>query len=98
MARTRPRRSSGRPGKPAPKAPWASTQRAARAGRVAGEEISELEHEQSRLKAEAAASEFYKSPADHIHAVLARIDAVHAERDGALARWVELEAIAEAER
>jgi ATP-binding cassette subfamily F protein uup len=57
--------------------------------------IGALEEEQARLKEEAASTEFYKSPADHIHAVLARIDAVHAELDAALARWVELDAIAE---
>lgn len=58
------------------------------------ETIAALEGEQARLKEEAASAEFYKSPADHIHAVLARIDAVHFELDAALARWVELEAIA----
>ena len=58
--------------------------------------IAALEEEQARLKEEAASTEFYKSPADHIHAVLARIDAVHAELDTALARWVELDAIAQA--
>jgi ATP-binding cassette subfamily F protein uup len=60
------------------------------------ETIAALEDEQARLKAEVASAEFYKSPADHIHAVLARIDAVHVELDAALARWVELEAIADA--
>jgi len=55
--------------------------------------IEELEAEQARLKAEAASPEFYKSPADHIHRVLARIGAVHAELDAALARWVELDAL-----
>jgi ATP-binding cassette subfamily F protein uup len=59
------------------------------------EQIAALEDEQSRLKAEVASPEFYKSPADHIHAVLARVDAGHAELDAALARWVELEAIGE---
>jgi ABC transport system ATP-binding/permease protein len=59
------------------------------------EKIAALEEEQSRLKAESASVEFYKSPPDHIHGVLARIDAVHAELDTALARWVELDAIAE---
>ena len=58
------------------------------------EQIAALEEEQARLKGEAASTDFYKSPAAHIHAVLARIDAVHAELDAALARWVELEAIA----
>ena len=55
--------------------------------------IAALEEEQDRLKNEAASAEFYKSPADHIHAVLARIDAASAELDAALTRWVELEAI-----
>jgi ATP-binding cassette subfamily F protein uup len=58
------------------------------------ERIAALEAEQARLKAEAASADFYKSPAAHIHAVLARIDEVHAALDTALARWVELEAIA----
>jgi ATP-binding cassette subfamily F protein uup len=60
------------------------------------ERIAALEDEQARLKDEAASPEFYKTGADHIRAVLARIDAVHAELDAALARWMELEAIAEA--
>ena len=34
---------------------------------------------------------FYKSPADHIHGVLARIDAIHGELEEALSRWVALE-------
>ena len=55
--------------------------------------IAALEEEQQRLKEEAASADFYKSPADHIHAVLARIDAVHVELDAALERWIELEAI-----
>jgi ATP-binding cassette subfamily F protein uup len=58
------------------------------------ERIAALEEEQARLKEEAASPEFYKTGADHIRAVLARIDVVHAELDAALARWVELEAIA----
>jgi ATP-binding cassette subfamily F protein uup len=58
------------------------------------EEIAALEAEQARLKEEAASPEFYKSPAAHIHAVLARLEAVHVELDAALARWVELEAVA----
>ena len=58
--------------------------------------ISALEEEQHRLKEEAASAEFYKSPAEHIHAVLERIDAVHAELDAALERWIELDAVARA--
>jgi ATP-binding cassette subfamily F protein uup len=55
--------------------------------------IEQLEDEQRRLQAEAAAEEFYKSPAAHIETVLARIDALHQELEEALARWVELEEI-----
>jgi len=57
------------------------------------DKIAALEEEQARLKSEAASAEFYKSPPAHIHAVLARIEAVHTELDAVLARWVELEAI-----
>jgi ATP-binding cassette subfamily F protein uup len=53
--------------------------------------IAALEEEQTRLKEEAASPQFYKSPADHIHAVLARIDLAHKEHDEAVARWLELE-------
>ena len=55
--------------------------------------IAALEEEQQRLKDESASAEFYKSPADHIHAVLARIDDLHAELDAALERWLELDSI-----
>jgi ATP-binding cassette subfamily F protein uup len=55
--------------------------------------IAALEEEQQRLKAEAASDDFYKRPADEIHAVLARIDALHLDLDAALERWLELEAI-----
>jgi ATP-binding cassette subfamily F protein uup len=54
--------------------------------------IAALEGEQERLKEEVASAEFYKSSADHIHDVLARIDAVDAELHAALERWMELEA------
>ena len=53
--------------------------------------IESLESEQSRLQTEAASPDFYKEPAEHIRAVLARIDAVAPELDAALARWMELE-------
>ena len=53
--------------------------------------IAALEEEQGRLKDEAASPQFYKSPADHIHAVLDRIDLAHKEHDEAVARWLELE-------
>ncbi|HYT74640.1 MAG TPA: ATP-binding cassette domain-containing protein [Vicinamibacterales bacterium] len=56
--------------------------------------IAALEEAQQRLKDEAASVEFYKSPADHIHAVLARIETVHMELDVALERWIELDAVA----
>jgi ABC transport system ATP-binding/permease protein len=52
--------------------------------------IAALEAEQERLQGEAASPEFYKSPKDHIQAVLARIDTVQVELDAALARWIEL--------
>ena len=55
--------------------------------------IESLEEEQQRLQAEVAAPEFYKAPAEHIQAVLTRIEAVHAELEQALARWVELEEV-----
>ena len=57
------------------------------------ERVAALEDEQRRLKQEAAAPEFYKERADHITAVLARIDAVQLELDAALERWMELEAV-----
>jgi ATP-binding cassette subfamily F protein uup len=53
--------------------------------------IAALEDERSRLEEEAASPEFYKSPADRIHAVLARIEQARHEHDEALARWLELE-------
>jgi ATP-binding cassette subfamily F protein uup len=53
--------------------------------------IAALEAEQSRLKDEAASADFYKSAADHIHTVLARIESAQQEHDDALARWLELE-------
>ena len=55
--------------------------------------IEALEEEQRRLQDEAASPEFYKSGADHIRFVLARIDEIHATLEDALARWVELEEI-----
>ena len=57
------------------------------------ERIAALEGEQRRLKDEVASAEFYKSAADHIHTVLARVDAVDAELHAALERWMELEAM-----
>ena len=57
------------------------------------ERVAALEDEHKRLKDEAASADFYKSPADHIHDVLARIDAVDVELHVALERWMELEAL-----
>jgi ATP-binding cassette subfamily F protein uup len=59
--------------------------------------IAALEEEQLRLKGEAASADFYKSPRDHIHVVLARIEGVQTEVDAALERWLELETIAQAQ-
>ncbi len=53
--------------------------------------IAALEEEQSQLRAEAAAPEFYKSPSSRIATVLARIETVGHELEAVLARWVELE-------
>jgi ABC transport system ATP-binding/permease protein len=53
--------------------------------------IEALETEGRLLQEEAASPDFYKAGADRIAFVLARIDAVHAELEDALARWVELE-------
>ena len=55
--------------------------------------IDALETEQKRLHEEAASADFYKSPADHINGVLARIDAIQAEVDVALERWIELQEV-----
>jgi ATP-binding cassette subfamily F protein uup len=52
--------------------------------------IAALEEEQRRLQAEAASPEFYRSAADRIRTVLARIDAIVPELEAVLARWVEL--------
>jgi ATP-binding cassette subfamily F protein uup len=53
--------------------------------------IEALEAEQTRLRHETESPEFYRESAEHIHAVLARIEAIASELDGAMARWVELE-------
>jgi ATP-binding cassette subfamily F protein uup len=53
--------------------------------------IEALEDEQRRLKADVASPEFYKEPADRIHAVLARIDQLGPEIEAALERWLGLE-------
>jgi ATP-binding cassette subfamily F protein uup len=54
-------------------------------------QIERLEEEQRRLKEEAESPDFYKAGADHIRAVLARIESAAEEHDAALARWLELE-------
>ncbi|MEO6237832.1 MAG: ATP-binding cassette domain-containing protein [Vicinamibacterales bacterium] len=54
--------------------------------------IAALEAEQAALKDEVASPEFYKSPADLIKTVLARIESVQADLDRTLERWVELDA------
>ncbi len=53
--------------------------------------IEALEAERERLQHESGSGEFYKSPAEHIRAVLARIDAIGPDLEAALARWVALE-------
>jgi len=53
--------------------------------------IAALEVEQMRLREESASAEFYKSAADHIHGVLARLDAIAQELEVVLERWMELE-------
>jgi ATP-binding cassette subfamily F protein uup len=55
--------------------------------------IAALEAEQQRLHDESASAEFYKSPADHIHGVLARLETIQRELDGLLERWMALEGI-----
>ena len=55
------------------------------------ERIEALEAEQSRLQAEAASTDFYREPREHIEAVLARLDALGPELESLLARWMELE-------
>jgi ABC transport system ATP-binding/permease protein len=55
--------------------------------------IAALETEQQLLQHESASPEFYKSSADHIRSVLARIQTVEADLHTALERWMELEAL-----
>ncbi len=54
-------------------------------------QIAALESEQQRLRGESESADFYKSAADHIHGVLARIEQISDELDTALARWMELD-------
>ena len=53
--------------------------------------IEALEAEQQRLRHESESADFYRESADHIRAVLARIEQVGEELETALARWMELE-------
>ena len=53
--------------------------------------IEALEEEQERLRAEAASADFYKESREYIEGVLARIDAIGAQLEPLIARWVELE-------
>jgi ATP-binding cassette subfamily F protein uup len=55
------------------------------------QKIQALEEEQQRLRHESESAEFYKEAADHIRAVLARIDQISQELEARLARWIELE-------
>ncbi len=55
--------------------------------------IATLEAEQAALRDEAAAGEFYKSGAERIRTVLARIETVQQEIHAVLERWVELDAL-----
>ena len=69
------------------------TNKEAREHEILPERIEALESEQRRLHEEMAAPEFYKSGAEHIRTVLARVDEIHAALEDALARWVALEEI-----
>ena len=53
--------------------------------------IEALEAEQQRLRHESESPEFYRESADHIRAVLARLETLAVELDSAMASWVELE-------
>jgi ABC transport system ATP-binding/permease protein len=53
--------------------------------------IEALEEEERRLRAESESGEFYKAEADHIRAVLARLEQNASEHEAALARWLELD-------
>ena len=53
--------------------------------------IEALEGEHAALKTEMEAADFYRSGAEHIHVVIARIDESARELEHLLARWMELE-------
>ena len=57
--------------------------------------IEALEAEQERLQHEAGSPAFYKESAEHIRGVLARVDEITRELETALARWMELEEVAD---
>jgi ATP-binding cassette subfamily F protein uup len=69
------------------------TNKEAREHVILPQRIEALEGEQRRLHDEMAAPEFYKSGAEHIRTLLARVDELHEALEDALARWVELEEI-----
>jgi ATP-binding cassette subfamily F protein uup len=58
--------------------------------------IDALEEEHRRLHLETASPEFYRAGAEHIRAVLGRIEEVDRELEAALARWIALEEIGKA--
>ena len=53
--------------------------------------IDALEGEQQTLREEMESADFYKSGADRIHAVMARIEEAGREHERLVARWLELE-------
>ena len=55
--------------------------------------IDALESEHRRLHEETASPDFYKASPDHIRGVLARIEEIGRELEGALERWIALEEI-----
>jgi ATP-binding cassette subfamily F protein uup len=54
-------------------------------------QIEAFEAEQRRLTEESQSADFYKSGADHIRVVLARLEQLPSDLEAALARWLELE-------
>jgi ABC transport system ATP-binding/permease protein len=80
--------------KPAPGRPRKLSYKEQRELDALPDRIAALETDLERLRQEAASPDFYKSPADHIHDVLARLEAITPELEALLERWVELEEIA----
>ena len=106
MQESRPSGTAGRPatlerrsvaepdnGRPAGARPRKRTFKEEREYAALPARIEELEAEHRRLHEEAASADFYKAPPDRIRKVLARIEEVGRELEGALERWVELEEI-----